>query len=779
MTGIKSYRTGRIGASIGVFALVAAIALPAGVMAGGAVIEYDRAAKNRAGLRRSDVCLSCRGDRKDHPPRDAVREWQPTRVEWSYIMDPDFVAHVQSNRADFVGTLNTVLGEGPDQDAEAFDGSRMVAPWMTGFNDGKGIGWECVNKPESLACRIDRLERIIGMGVDTIQYDDWQCNLASYAWGGGCFCKYCMDGFARHLEENAGQDTMKAAGVKTWLKFNYHGYLQERFGWTTVKELLANREKDPLNEHFRAFHLLSTRKHFEALLDHAEHVCRKPIHLTVNGTMAAGSLSSDFILDKIDYLVGETAVRDHEDFLRIIHMLRMADALNVPQICSPLFEGTTNPDPGIVRRAIALAYAMGHRMLIPWDVWPGPQPQGFKGYWRWYGTPAEYGDLYSFVRAQSGLLDGYTACADVVLGAPLASDEATANRTMKKLIALSQELALAGYPCRYSAYGMVAGMIHVPADGRDMQGAIALFTSPDGYLAREDRDGFRRQSRDIRTYDPSLKLVYDQPFAGRTGLDGWTILSGRPVVGDSALDSGAEPLEMRTDASFGPIGKISFEAKSDAPGDFSAFIGQGSEEGLFLQLGGKGNTRTGVTMDGRSMGWAAFGVKRGEWQKIEWELTRDGEVALAVDGMARFGTQLPGTVSGPVGLYAYKHAQIRNVQVYALPPAPVEFLGTLVEPAWHISDTNLMVFPRVLSNDAAAPAVIHLVRVADAADPSAHPALHVSRRLTAGAVPAGARLLRPGKDPADLPWVSDKTGISLELPPIDPWGLIVFKMAGN
>ncbi|MDA0989493.1 MAG: hypothetical protein O3A51_01920 [Verrucomicrobia bacterium] len=761
-----------------VLALVSLFAIPPKLVAGNRIIEYDRTTKNRTGLRASDVCLSCRGDREHHLPRQAIAEWQPTRVEWSYIMDPDFVAYVQAYGANFVGTLSTVLGQGPNQDAEVFDGSRMVAPWMAGFNDGKGVGWACVNKPESLTCRIDRLEQIIKMGINTIQYDDWQCNLSSYNWGGGCFCKYCMAGFAQFLEENADPDTMKAAGVKTWRHFNYHDYLTDQRGWTTTKALMENREKDPLNHYFRSFHITSTRKHFEALIKHAEKISEKPIHLTVNGTMGAGNLSSDFILDKIDYLVGETAIQDHDDFLRIVHMLRMADALNVPQICSPFFGGTINPDPVIVRRAIALAYGMGHRMLIPWDVWPGPKPETFSGEWRWYGTPADYGDLFDFVRAQSHLLDDYGAYADAVIGAPLSSDEATANRVMKQIVALSQELAMAGYPSRYSAYGMVADRIHVPADGRDMQGAVALFTTPDRFLAQEDREAFRRQSRELLTYDASLKLIHEEPFTLNTNLAGWTIVAGQPDLKDNALDSGTAPLEMRTDGSFGPIGRISFDAKSDDPSDFSTYVGQGYGEGLFLQLAGKGNTRTAANVDGQNLGWATMGVASGRWQHVEWTLARDGQLSLEIDGVATFGAQLPGKVSGPIGLYAYKNAQFRNLRVYALPIEPATFLGTLLAPAWQMSDPHVIVYPRIRAKEVSAPCVIHLVRIADAAKPSAGLSLQISSRLTAGAVPAGARLLRPGMDPVDLPIVPNDEGITLGLPPIDPWGMIVFTMTG-
>jgi hypothetical protein len=82
-----------------------------------------------------------------------MKEWRATRLEWSYISTPEPIKAVQSAGVTFVGTLNTIAFDGPDQDAEMFDGSRAVAPWMTQFNSGKGVGWACVNKSITLSRR--------------------------------------------------------------------------------------------------------------------------------------------------------------------------------------------------------------------------------------------------------------------------------------------------------------------------------------------------------------------------------------------------------------------------------------------------------------------------------------------------------------------------------------------------------------------------------------------------------------------------------------------------
>jgi hypothetical protein len=56
------------------------------------------------------------------------------------------------------------------------------------------------------------------------------------------------------------------------------------------------------------------------------------------------------------------------------------------------------------RRVIAMAYACGGHVIVPYDVWHGDRP-------RIFGTPEEYGDLYGFVRAIAVHLDGHEDAA--------------------------------------------------------------------------------------------------------------------------------------------------------------------------------------------------------------------------------------------------------------------------------------------------------------------------------------------------------------------------------
>lgn len=422
-------------------------------------LEYARAARNRAGIKESDVCLSYRFHRPDHTIQELIRDWKPTRIEWSYSTDPATIKAVHDAGLPFVGTLNTIAFEGPEQDAELFDGSRACAPWMTSFNNGKGAGWACVNKPITLANREKHLKQYLDPGVDTIQHDDWMFSLHAYSWG-ACYCTHCMSGFAAYLADHATPDDMANVGVTTWDGFNYRDYIKSTFGCKTNQELLASRAKDPLAKHFRLFQLLGTRRYFDDLLAFAQETGR-PIKLTVNSNASLWMIMNDFLLDKLDYMVGETAFMTSTDLWGIFYNMKLADALNIPQILSPKTAGEISVR--ATRRATALTYALGHRLLIPWDVYvSGTAP-------RWFGRPEEYGDLYAFVRANAHLLDGYKPAADVVIASPLAWNQSIAANARE----IARYLARAGCPCRFSVYGTVGEIVHVPVDPADFTNARA------------------------------------------------------------------------------------------------------------------------------------------------------------------------------------------------------------------------------------------------------------------------------------------------------------------
>jgi hypothetical protein len=466
--------SGMVGHIAAVLIIASAAASPAPVMH-----EYDRSAKNRTGLKSSDVCLSFRfyrarplsplaSDNETSAMDEVIHMWKPTRIEWSYVSTPETIWTAQKAGLTFVGALNTIAFDGPDQDAVLFDGSRAVAPWMQSFKGGKGVGWACVNKPPTLPRRIEQIKNYEKLGVNTIQYDDWMFNLHCVFWG-GCFCKDCMAGFTDYLNRNASPEDMKAAGVDSWQGFDYREYLKQH-GRTSTADYLAKRGSDPLCNHFRLFQILSTRAYFEKLA-----AAEPGMRLTVNSNASPARIANSFLLDMTDYLVGETEFQTDKDLHDLMCTLKLADALNLPQVVSP-HPRLVKPQIDEVRRAIALTYAMGHRMLIPWDVYVNSEAD------RWFGKPDEYGDIYDFVRSNADLLDGYRAWSGVVVTAPISTDPAAMTAAGK----ISGLLMRAGYPCRLAAYGAAGEIVHVPVNPNDFAAVDALIRLRGGGAGAED-----------------------------------------------------------------------------------------------------------------------------------------------------------------------------------------------------------------------------------------------------------------------------------------------------
>jgi len=467
--------------------------------------SYDRAAKNQTGLKHSDVCLSCRGIRPDHPPEDAVAAFKPTRIEWSYINSADFVNGVKKTGVKFVGALNTIRGDRSGRDSVDYDGNRLVAPWMTGFNDRGGPGWACVNSPDAAAFREQWLKDFLEVGADAIQHDDWAFNLAAFGWG-GCFCSHCMGQFENYLKKNLSPQEKQKYGISPARTFNYREYLRTHFGVANTSDYQRRRDSLPLQKEFAQFNRISTRKYFLHLAEASRQYRGGAVPLTVNANMLPESFAEKIILDLdlVDYLVGETPAT-HEGYLDLVWMLKLSDALRLPQVVSPFPAERVRVNE--VRGVLAAVYALGHWPLVPWDVWQGPDKKE-----RWYGSVEQYGDIYRLA-ASRGLLDGFEAWSDVALFVPAVSDTGLAARYAdrgKKLIA---QLLAAGTPFRAITAGKVGGdLVEIPLEPDDFKDVRAIFLCGSlNALDDNTRKEFKKLADGVSVIDASGAKGHSQP----------------------------------------------------------------------------------------------------------------------------------------------------------------------------------------------------------------------------------------------------------------------------
>ncbi|HOF89712.1 MAG TPA: hypothetical protein PLZ36_16660 [Armatimonadota bacterium] len=342
-------------------------------------------------LNPSAICLSIRFVRGagDAPGTEAaalalIERLRPTRIEWSYITDREVIARFKQTAPTFVAALNTIA---PPGHAELFEGTPIIAPWMTRFGrpDAR-VPYICQNNPEDLRVRIAQAVALIADGTaDTFQFDDWYGNAQMLSFGQPCFCEHCQREFALYLG----------------IDLNYRAYLRGR-GFTHTAEILeaVKAEAVPLWEDYRRFQRQTVTRFFRRLRGAMDQALARPAELSVNGSVLHFGGDLNAVRPFISYLNGETPDFTPAGLLKLAEASR---AQNLPQVVSffPDVPAAAYHDAafvGRVNQAIALCYCLGLLPLFPYDVYAGNEPDGaLKA--RWYGTYEEYAAPYETVRA--------------------------------------------------------------------------------------------------------------------------------------------------------------------------------------------------------------------------------------------------------------------------------------------------------------------------------------------------------------------------------------------
>ncbi len=205
--------------------------------------------------------------------------------------------------------------------------------------------WGCVNSDEFRAVYLHHAKIAVEGGMDLLQQDDPGFNFAAVNWG-GCFCPYCAKGFATFRQQNP---------TASMREFQQHSV--ERFYadmWPAI-DALAGRSIPKSSNNYR-------------------------------GRYGFPHNLFDFGVAELPDVTPESFIESQQNSLR--------------EGRSQVFTAVTR-DERANRRGIAMAYATGASMIVPWDVYMG------SGEPRYFGTPEQYADLYGFVRASAAMLDGY------------------------------------------------------------------------------------------------------------------------------------------------------------------------------------------------------------------------------------------------------------------------------------------------------------------------------------------------------------------------------------
>lgn len=347
-----------------------------------------------------------------HDPHNtwtAASGFDATHLDWIYTLDPTVLGTAQQHNLSLSVAMNGVLPDRPSGNrtfavgrALRLDGSPVVLPWMT-WKPTPHPG--CVNNPAyrqiafSFATGILDVGRAAGAQHLAIQHDDALMNSEVYMHQ-GCYCSYCMSKYTQYLLQT--QPAAKLQALNVTAAFNYKQYLlsdQPRHNTTTNTTLRVL---------FSSFQNASTRLYFQDLRSTLNSHANRTVLLSMNN---GGRWGADTPYDLADWGMGELfpshchqSPDEQIDPACLVGFFEGAYAANRTQILTaPKHPNFTGPwYRAVARQALGLISAAGGLMLAPWDVYvSGSSPRIFT-------DPADYVDLYRFLRAHSALLDNFT-----------------------------------------------------------------------------------------------------------------------------------------------------------------------------------------------------------------------------------------------------------------------------------------------------------------------------------------------------------------------------------
>lgn len=315
----------------------------------------------------SDVCFSSRSKRPNNAndPHDTFRsatEFHATRLDWVYTDDMDWVAEIK--RRGYAFTLA--------QHGATFSDWREKGNLRGHVQDKAGdpvaisfqVQWErwtaCVNNPDYRERLLKEKKAHYDAGVDGFQFDDWAFGYQLLD-RGACHCEYCVK-----LGKEKGLDLDDPVQMEA---------LQRESLWNFYAWLTASLD------------------------EHAGH----NVPFSCNwypGNQFQGGKLEPFFREFFDYGIGEARYKRYgpRGLHKVVELSREIGSAQV-------FTHNTTDGPEVLRNVVALCYAMGAHMIVPWDVYQHGKT------FRYFGKPEEYADLFGFARGISTFLDGYEEAA--------------------------------------------------------------------------------------------------------------------------------------------------------------------------------------------------------------------------------------------------------------------------------------------------------------------------------------------------------------------------------
>ena len=353
----------------------------------------------------SGVCFSSRWFRPTGPsdPHDTFRAaeaFAATDFVWTYSLDPNFVRRAKSFGGKVFLAINSLVPDEPTGNTRRrgrivdLEGNPVTAPWMRGWGERY---WGCVNSPEYRESYLAYAKRAIDAGCDALQMDDPRTNLAAVDWG-ACFCPHCMDGFRKFLKEKQRELDTKGLGIEDLETFNYREYLRAK--GAPVGDAFRRYDGGKLKELFVEFQRQSVARFFREMREAIDAYAGRHVPFSSNNYRG----SWDFPYDLFEIGMAELPQKDATP-ANMYRLFKVARGRGKHQIFTLVPATSDGSEVRVTRCAIATSYACGGHMIVPWDVYTGPNSP------RYFGTAEQYADLYRFVRQWASLFDGYEELA--------------------------------------------------------------------------------------------------------------------------------------------------------------------------------------------------------------------------------------------------------------------------------------------------------------------------------------------------------------------------------
>ena len=307
------------------------------------------------------------------------------------------------------------LYDHPDyQDAVCRDieGNPIVPNWLDSEYKGVRPYWGCTNNP--LFRKFLKEKAVIGIksGANMLHFDDHMGTAAAAIHSGGCFCKYCMQGFNEWLKKNFTSRDLKEKGINDIQDFDYARMVKEA-GFTTLTSYKTgiSQNKVPLHNEFLAYQLYEAAELVKELGAVADSVAGMHIPVGVNSwNLDPSQLATAHYAD---YFANEVQQYDVEDLVPpFVYML--GNALGKSVFSTGTGEDWVkikqHPDTTRIRRWIATAYACGQYFMYSYNKWGYSDKTGTQ----WYRIPVQtFEPMTSFITQNPGLFDGFEPITQV------------------------------------------------------------------------------------------------------------------------------------------------------------------------------------------------------------------------------------------------------------------------------------------------------------------------------------------------------------------------------